>query len=398
MRPRRPLLSGWTTTSLKLVLVTSLLLTQRADAQCPSGYAAQTVTYSFTQAGSGSDSYDFSVPQYFSSSGYTLISAAINVVLSTTASVTFQNTGATSQSFTPAFGRSDELYMNGTDITGGGGSANMPHTNLAIAGSAGDTKTYTNLAVFTNYNIINDVIDNSDPSLNDFQGVGNISFHYTTASYINNVPTVVTPTPTITDHFTFSVTYTFCQPTTLSANIISFIATRDNSQSVALNWIVENEMADRKYNVEVSTDGNKFNAYDTLSSDPVSAEAVYTDHYPIQPGMTGKLFFRVRQLNANGEASYSPVRIIDLGTSVVSGFSIYPNPPTDYLNIVFPASAQGWQVDILAADGGLIQRNYYGNTNNSRLNFQQKLASGTYFVRATDLQTAQSHVAPFIMR
>lgn len=398
MRPRRIQLSGWSSTLLKLLLGASFLVAQKSNAQCPSGYNAQTVTYSSAYTGSGSDGYDISIPQYYSSAGYTLVSASINVYLSTTASVTFQNTGITTQSFTPAIGRSDDLMMNGVDITGGGGSANMPHTNLAIAGNSGDIKTYSNLGVFNNYNIISYTVDNSDPSLNDFQGSGNIAFHYTTATYINNVPTVVVPNPTVSDHFTFAVTYTFCQPTTLSSNIISFTAVRGNDQAVSLSWLVENEEAGRKYNVEVSTDGNKFTAFDTLSSDPASAEATYTDRYILQPSMTGKLFFRIEQVNINGEAGYSIIRIIDLSTAAASGFSIYPNPPTDYLNLVFPPSAQGWQVDILAADGGLIQRNYYSSATTGRLNFQHKFPSGTYFTRATDLQTAQRYLASFVVQ
>jgi len=161
--------------------------------------------------------------------------------------------------------------------------------------------------------------------------------------------------------------------------------------------MVENEEAGRKYNVEVSTDGVNFTAFATLPSDPSSADATYSDHYSIQQGTRGKLFFRVRQININGESGYSPVRTIDLNTGTASGFSIYPNPPSDYLNLVFPSSGQGWQVDILSADGSLVQRNYYSSTNTGRLNFQRKLSTGTYFTRATDLQTAQSYVAPFVI-
>ncbi|HTI07946.1 MAG TPA: T9SS type A sorting domain-containing protein [Puia sp.] len=397
MRPRRIQLSGWATTLLKLLIGASFLVPRESVAQCPSGFGVQTVTYSSTLSGSGSDAYDISLPQYFSSSGYTLIGASVNVYLTTTATVTFQNGGTTTQSFNPAVGRSDDVTMNGVDITGGNGSSNLPHTNLGVAGSPTDTKTYSGVSVFNNYNIINYSIDNSDPSLNDFQGTGGIAFHYTTATYVNFVPTVVTNNPIVTDNFTFSVTYTFCQPTSLSSNIITFTATRENDQTAVLNWMVENEEAGRKYNVEVSTDGVNFTAFATLPSDPSSADATYSDHYSIQQGTRGKLFFRVRQININGESGYSPVRTIDLNTGTASGFSIYPNPPSDYLNLVFPSSGQGWQVDILSADGSLVQRNYYSSTNTGRLNFQRKLSTGTYFTRATDLQTAQSYVAPFVI-
>jgi len=45
-----------------------------------------------------------------------------------------------------------------------------------------------------------------------------------------------------------------------------------------------------------------------------------------------------------------------------------------------------WQVDVLSAAGIVIQRNVFMQSKIMTVNFQNRLAAGTYFIRATDLR------------
>jgi hypothetical protein len=321
-------------------------------------------------------------------------------MLTNTISITFTNTNpGQSQSFKPLISRPDELDLNGNDVFDAGGNVFMPTTNLAVPPLAGSSKTYTGTAVYNNYPIVDYTVGTVDPTLTDYQGGGNLSFDYIPTTFVNNVPVtnVTSSTPIITDHLTFQVTYSYCQVTSLATNIMLFTATKENGQSVALNWITSNEVAGRRYDIGVSTDGRNFHDDGSVPADSVNSDAAYSYHYVIPAGRSGKLYFRLRQWQANGVANYSQVRSVDLGDGESSAYSLYPNPPSDYINLNFPATGD-WKVDILAADGGLVQRVYYPGTNLARLSFSRKLSAGTYFARATDSGAGRSYIASFTIR
>jgi hypothetical protein len=169
---------------------------------------------------------------------------------------------------------------------------------------------------------------------------------------------------------------------------------------VALDWNVGNEMPGRTYEVQVSRDGKNFATIGSQTSDPVNSDASYSYNYTIASTDTGKLYFRIFQVNPNGEApGYSEIRVVDLDAGgAASVFSIYPNPPSDFINLTFPGNNQNWQVEIFSADGNLVQRNYYPATNLARMNFTRKMASGAYFVRAVNPQTNQNYTGSFVIR
>ena len=78
---------------------------------------------------------------------------------------------------------------------------------------------------------------------------------------------------------------------------------------------------------------------------------------------------------------------------------LYPNPSDQFINIAFnQAATRDWQVDLLAANGSLLQRKSFINVSSAHINFQQLLANGVYFARATDLQTRKNHVLSFLVR
>lgn len=397
MIPCRIQLSGAT---LLLLICWATLKPLHAAAQTCSG-TIQSVTYSTVISGTGSGTYAASLPQYNSSSGYTLISAVLNSYVTTNSTVKFTNTDPSNEAdFSPLIGRTDILKLDGTTTLGGASSNfSFPFTSLDPAGGANDNVTYGPQAVFNNTHMVSDSITTASPMLTaSFQGTGSVNFTYKSTTSLTSA-LGVSNTASVSDAITLSVTYYFCNPTVLSSNVITFMATLENNRTASLNWITANEQAGRRYELEMSSNGKDFTTFDTQASDPINTEASYSYQYPIGSGVTGKLYFRLKQIDIDGTASYSQVRIIDLdGTGTAPGFSIYPNPPTDFINLVFPSSTLGWQVDILTADGSLVQRNYYGSIGTGRLNFQRKLAAGTYFARATDLQAAKNYVSPFVIR
>lgn len=76
--------------------------------------------------------------------------------------------------------------------------------------------------------------------------------------------------------------------------------------------------------------------------------------------------------------------------------TLYPNPAQDYIQLTFNnLTGSDWQVDILAADGHIVQSNRYSNATQARVNFTGKLAAGAYFARVTDVRTSQHYTITF---
>ena len=365
----------------------------------------QSLTQSTTFYSTGNAVYTPTFTQYSPPAGYVLVAAVLQSY--TTVNATLQMTYPASETspvtFRPSVTSEDELTVNGSDLYNGAvdvSDITLNNKFPPMTMNPGDVTTVGPTEPWSKFNIISDSITTASAVLNDFVGTGTASLEYYNYSSYSSA---VTTTFSVLDTTTLNLTYYYCYTGTLASNILSFTAIRTNDQTIQLQWNVTNEEPGRKYAVERSIgNGASFSTIATQSADPMTTDAAYSYNYIIGSADKGQLFFRIRQENADGTAGYSQVRIIDLGANTPNtgrGFSIYPNPPTsDFINIIFPPTGSDWQVDILAADGSLVQRNYYSNVPLAQLNFIRPLSAGAYFVRAVDQQTAESHVAPFVIR
>ncbi|MBS1601964.1 MAG: T9SS type A sorting domain-containing protein [Bacteroidetes bacterium] len=349
----------------------------------------------------GTTVYSFAMPQFNPSpGGYTLLSAVLSSTATTGATISYQNTTAFFQDFFPSVIRTDNVKVNGSTAVNKNNEYDFNETTLTAQGTPTDNVTYGPANTFDNTNLFTTTITNSTTLTNVYQGSGNINISYTSTFFTNNfVPTGVTVTPTLSDNINFSVTYNFCNPTTLSSNILNFTAEKENGQKVDLKWTSANEQAGRKYYIEAAYNGQEFAIAGSMPSDASMNDASYGYVYAVPPTATGRIYFRLRQIETDGTATWSEVRSVDLdggGSNAV--FSIYPNPPSDYINLSIPGDAQDWQVDLFAADGSLVQRNYYPGQNSIRVNFVRRLSAGSYFVRAANPQSGKHYASSFVIR
>jgi hypothetical protein len=368
-------------------------------AQCGAN-PVKSVAYTATLTGVGNNTYTVnSLPQFPATTG-TLISAVVKSNNTATSTLVLTNTVASPQDIFPSFSRSDIIKLNGTTLgaPGGAGFSGYPETMLNPAGSAGDNATLPTQTVLNNAQDYYDSVKNSNPVFTSFQGVGNLSFTYRSVTFPGGIPTGVNSNYNINETITFAVTYYYCA-IVLSTNILTFTATRADDHTVHLNWMSSNEEAGSRYEVEVSMDGTNFSTFDSRQAIANHLDASYGDSYTIPPGTTGRLYFRLKMVNADGTLNYSPVRIVDLDGAAATGFHIFPDPPdAGFVNVVFGTPGSDWQVDIFSASGSLLQRNYFYNSATARVDFRNSLSSGAYFLRATDQQTGRNYTASFLIR
>ncbi|MBS1659413.1 MAG: T9SS type A sorting domain-containing protein [Bacteroidetes bacterium] len=401
MRPRRIQLSGVFPAPLLLVvtLTGAFLRPQLAEAQCTGG-TIQSVTYSTTLTGTGTATYGFTLPQFNPSpQGYTLLSAVVSSRATTTNTITFTNTLGSEQDFGPQISRSDNVRLGASVVKNGSAQYNdYDYTILDPTGMPNDEVTYGPGTIYDNTQIFSDSITNTSTLTTKYQGAGNLNLTYASTFFVNNVQQGINIVTDFHDNINFSVTYYFCNPTTLATGILDFTAERTDEETATLKWINTNEQTGRRYVVEVSANGQDFAPAGTVPSDMSGDEASYNYIYPIPPSATGKLYFRIKQVESDGKASWSDVRTISLDGNGLQVFTIYPNPPTDYINLTIPGVVQDWQIDIFTASGSLIHSNLYRSTQSPKIIFSRRLAAGSYFVRVTSPRSGKRYSGSFLVR
>lgn len=345
-------------------------------------------------------SFDYHVP-LFPQSQTSLYAMTIQSQVSVNPTLVIENTkGSPAGASSAALYRSDDVLNNATgqDIFG----ANT-FSRLWTIPALADQQQAALVAAHpvTAYSILYDSLTTTDRSLDNgaYSGKGSQTYTYSTTTALNmpNYYSVVSYSDTV--HF--KVSYYYCSPGILANDVLTFTVVRQNDGTVLLGWSTTNERAARQYQVQVSGDGSNFTSYATVDSDPVAGDASYTYSYPVDPTTSGRLYFRLRIVEESGAVSFSIIRVVDLDRgmqAVKSDFYCYPNPAVDYISLNIPGSPQPWQVDIIAADGRLVQRNRISNTATPRIAFTHALPAGTYFVRAVSQKPAQGYARSFVVR
>ena len=379
------------------------LLPSRLAAQTCTG-TLQSSTQTMTYPGNGNEAFNPGFAQYNPPAGYVLMAAAFSSSITMIESVTLTDginpgTGLpypTQTNVHPGIYDNDEVTINGDAIAAGGSiPKSLPFINVPASSTVTDGPS----TLYTNYPMSYDSLTTSSSDLNYFVGTGTAAIDYINAATVSINNTIVSQNPSITLDETLTLTYYYCYTGTLAVNLLNFTATLENPQTVLLNWLTTGEMPGEKYVVQVSTgNGSDFSNVDTVMADGVAGNGNYAYQYAVPPTDKGNLYFRIQMIDANGAVSYSPLRVINLGNGSITSFSIYPNPPSTFINLTFPGDSRNWEVQIFAANGDLVQQNYFSNTNLATVNFNNKMAAGAYFVRAINPQSNDHYAGSFLIR
>jgi len=122
--------------------------------------------------------------------------------------------------------------------------------------------------------------------------------------------------------------------------LVSFEARRVDA-TVACAWATASEARNSHFVVERSLDGARFAALGTVAGQGTSAAAHTYAFVDAQPA-AGVAYYRLRQVDTDGTASYSPVAVVQGGeVATPAEIVAVPNPSTGQfaLQINLPASA-----------------------------------------------------------
>lgn len=120
----------------------------------------------------------------------------------------------------------------------------------------------------------------------------------------------------------------------LPVQLISFNANNRNGD-VQLNWKTASELNNSGFAVEVSVDGKLFKhvTFVQASSKVNGAAYLYTDSRAFINNASQVLYYRLKQVDLNGEYNYSSVVRVDQANANQWNVKVYPNPSTGLFSI-----------------------------------------------------------------
>jgi endoglucanase len=165
----------------------------------------------------------------------------------------------------------------------------------------------------------------------------------------------------------------------LPVTLLSFTAQVQHATTVRLVWATASELNSDRFEVERSLNGVAFTRIGQL---PAAGTSSTTHQYQLLdsslPPEATLAYYRLRQVDQNTTATYSPVRTVALA-ALASGLALAPNPAhrTTTLSGAKPNAA----VDIFDSVGRLIATAKTNENGIAQLVLPAELPSGTYLVR-----------------
>lgn len=161
----------------------------------------------------------------------------------------------------------------------------------------------------------------------------------------------------------------------LPVSLTAFSA-KTSSNNVQLNWTSVSEMNSNRFVVEMSVDGTKFTAVDSVKAAGVSHSTI---NYSIthNPGVKGNVYYRLKQIDNNGSFEYSKTVTVSFNPEIVK-ISTYPNPATTFTTVNHPAAKGNEKMMVFNMNGVLVQQKSLAkNSVQTRLEFSN-LPAGIY--------------------
>jgi len=361
------------------------------QAQCNAS-TLSTTTYDTALTSNGFAIYILGFPQFNPDSG-TLVAVRLTATVNSQYGFTLRNADSVATTYTLTLGQQD--LISGPQLS-------VPYSNVTTQpmGSysldSNQSMTKTPFILLTNY-----VASDTVTAVSPFLGAGRVSLNYQSFTFsnlsaVNNAAYYYSAG--INTNVTFSVQYQFCRGgVVLATDLTAWTASLAAPNSVQLNWAAANEVAGRQYVIQRSSDNLTYNDIATLDATVDAGAATYSYPDELPASADSSWNYRLQIQDASGQITYSPIRNVTL-TAPGEGLQIYPNPATNFINLVPNYQDAGdWRVDILSVNGGLIERDVYMQTRNMQVNFRSKLSAGTYLIRATDLRGQKVATGSFVV-
>ncbi|PJJ58964.1 T9SS type A sorting domain-containing protein [Hymenobacter chitinivorans] len=169
----------------------------------------------------------------------------------------------------------------------------------------------------------------------------------------------------------------------LPVELISFTAQERKRGTVVLDWRTASERNNKGFAVERSFDAKTWQQLAFVAGHGTTSTTSTYSYLDQTIGAASQLYYRLRQIDFNGQVSISPVVSLtrDGGEARTTTVALAPNPASSYTVVQLSAPATGpLQVTVTDLTGRLVlQQALIGA--NSQLRLPAALPAGTYLVR-----------------
>jgi uncharacterized repeat protein (TIGR01451 family) len=177
--------------------------------------------------------------------------------------------------------------------------------------------------------------------------------------------------------------------TPLPVVLVDFTAQAVQQRDAQLSWRTASEVNSAYFEVERSFDGTTFAAIGRVAAQgtKVSASAYTLTDANVAAKATGAVYYRLRQVDLDGTATYSPLRTISFAKIATVRLGLYPNPvaSTTTLDLGQLPATGTYQVQLLDATGRQVRTWALGGGQLQPLELTT-LASGSYVLVVTGQQ------------
>ena len=168
--------------------------------------------------------------------------------------------------------------------------------------------------------------------------------------------------------------------TALSLTWLDFTALR-KQDIVTLNWQTTNEINTALFNVQRSTDAIHFTNIGIVQTNNRLGVNNYLFNDPIEGITATQIFYRLQQMDINGDSKLSKIVSVELdGSSHL--ISLFPNPVTDYLTIYAenPSNLLGATLTVTDLSGKTLLKQKISNNSQQSINLSA-LGRGMYLLQ-----------------
>lgn len=181
------------------------------------------------------------------------------------------------------------------------------------------------------------------------------------------------PAPATSNEANLTVTVNAPLPVTL----VSFEASVNAASVATLNWITASELNNSHFEIFYSYDGANFKYIDKLNSKADHNGNSYSELYyrfDHKVEKNRKVYYQLIQVDFDGRSEKSPIVSVRSGKDKAELITIYPNPVSNQLNVLYNTSEK-YTVEIYNVLGQLVL-----HTNESTIDVTE-LELGNYIVK-----------------
>ena len=130
--------------------------------------------------------------------------------------------------------------------------------------------------------------------------------------------------------------------------------------------------------------------------------AEYEHKYQFNKADAGKLLFRIKQTDASGKVSYTPVKTLIVSTQTAAGsVNVYPNPVVNRFSLQFSHLLRGdYLIAIADQTGNLVLNKVMRVADTYKLDVQlnNRLPPGIYYVRTREQSTGRTYSSKLLVK